>query len=217
MIKNKIIPTIFAIDNQTFEKKLELLNFAPEIHLDFMDGEFTQKSSIKISEMKNILKYSNTKFQIHLMAKEPIKYLKEICKLKIKQVLIHYEVFDTKENFIKTVDKFKKEKIQVFVVIKPSTAASELINVAEEVDGIMIMSVIPGAEGQKFIENTLKRIEFVRRNMENMIIQVDGGINDMNCRKLFSSGANVLCVGSYISSSTTPKDNFEKLKYFINN
>lgn len=213
---NKVIPTIFALDSETFEKKLKILEFAPEIHLDFMDGEFTSKSTVSFSEMNSILKYSDKVFQVHLMAKDPIKYVDSIKKLGIKTVLIQEEVFETADDLGKCIHQFKDLDIDVYIVLNPDTNFDRVKHFYEIIDGIMIMSVVPGAEGQAFIESTYDKIKQLLEAEEGSFpIQVDGGVTDLNSKKLVECGANNLCVGSYISSSDTPFENYQKLVNLI--
>lgn len=214
---NKIIPTIFALDSETFEKKLKILEFCDEIHLDFMDGEFTDKSTVSFSEMSSILNYSNKTFQVHLMAKNPIQYLKSIKLLNIKSVLIQEEVFETSDDLGNCIHQFKDEGIDVYVVLNPNTGFNRVNKFFEIIDGIMVMSVVPGAEGQAFIENTYSKVSELSNMIEGSFpIQIDGGVSDLNSEKLIQSGANNLCVGSYISSSETPFENYQKLVNLIN-
>jgi ribulose-phosphate 3-epimerase len=215
-MENKIIPTIFALDTDTFEKKLKSLEFVPDIHLDFMDGEFTSKSTVSFSSMKSISNYSEINFQVHLMAKNPIKYAKQISLLGIKTVLIQEEVFDTCDDLGNCIYQFKDLNIDVYIVLNPSTNFDRLKNFFNIIEGVMLMSVVPGAEGQPFIESTYDKVSNLRNMIEkNFVIQIDGGISSLNAEKLIKCGANNLCVGSYISSSETPFENYQKLLNLI--
>ncbi len=213
---NKIIPTIFALDTDTFEKKLKILEFCEEIHLDFMSGDFTSKSTVSFSDMKNVLKYPNTIFQVHLMAKNPIQYLKPIKLLNIKTVLIQEEVFDTTDDLSNCIHQFKDEGLDVFVVLNPATNFNRVKSLFELIDGIMLMSVVPGAEGQAFIENTYNKVKELKSMIvDSFPIQIDGGVTNLNSETLVNSGAQNLCVGSYISSSEDPISNYQKLVNLI--
>ena len=213
---NKIIPTIFALNSETFEKKLKILEFAPEIHLDFMDGEFTSKSTVSFSEMNSVLGHSDKVFEVHLMAKNPIQYINSIKLLGISRVLIQEEVFETCDDLGNCIHQFKDEGIEVYIVLNPVTNFDRVKKYFEIIDGIMIMSVVPGAEGQAFIEHTYNKVSELNTLIEGSFpIQIDGGVSDLNSKKLVVSGANNLCVGSYISSSETPFENYQKLVNLI--
>mgnify|MGYP001443788597 CR=1 FL=1 len=211
-MENKIIPTIFALDSETFEKKLKILEFCDEIHLDFMDGEFTKKSTVSFSDMKNILNYPDKNFQVHLMAKNPIQYINQIKLLGIKTVLIQEEVFETCDDLGNCIHQFKDLDINVYIVLNPTTGFDRVCKFFEIIDGVMLMSVVPGAEGQAFIENTYNKVKELSGMIEGSFpIQIDGGVSIENSEKLKNCGANNLCVGSYISSSDTPFENYQKL------
>ncbi len=217
MIKNEIIPTLFALDSDTFKKKLSILEFAPKIHIDFMDGQFVTGKSVLLNDMKDILKLKNNNFQIHLMALNPCQYLNEIKKLGISKVLIQEEVFDKKEDIKYAINCFKKVGLELYIVLNPTTQIDRIKAYLEIIDGIMLMSVWPGEEGQEFIDSTYDKIKEIREYVgEGFPIQIDGGVRDTNAKRIIESGANILNVGSYISSSKSPKDNYEKLKRIVN-
>lgn len=207
----QIIPTDFALDKKTFENKLDQLSFSDKIHIDFMDGKFTNKKSISLGEMSKI-KEMNNFFEIHLMAYNPEKYLEKIKKLNIKKVLIQEEVFETLDDIKKTINIFKTDDLELFIVLNPETKFVRIKPILKLIDGIMLMSVNPGAEGQEFIENIFDKIKEIREFVgEEFIIQVDGGINDKNAKKIIETGANILSIGSYISSNKNSKEVYFKL------
>ncbi len=216
MHKKEIIPTLFALERGIFKKKLDLIStFSKKIHIDFMDGKFTQNSSIVLNDMDDILNYKNIEFEIHLMAYEPEQYIGKIKKLGIKKVLIHFEVFETNTELTYSIESFREKGLEVFLVLNPSTDVEEAFPYIDEVNGIMLMSVWPGMQGQKFIENSYKKIEKLRENYPKVLIQLDGGISDINAKKLLQSRVNILSVGSYISSNINPENSFQLLNSII--
>lgn len=216
MHKKEIIPTLFALDKVSFNKKLEVLKvFSKKIQIDFMDGKFTPNSSISLNEINEILEFKNIEFELHLMAYEPEQYIGKIKKLGIKKVLIQFEAFETNTELTYSIDSFRKKDIEVFLVLNPGTDVEEAYPYISEVSGIMLMSVWPGKEGQKFIENTYNKIEQLRKNYPKVLIQIDGGVSEKNCEKLLSAGSDILSVGSYITSNLNPKENFDKLNIMI--
>lgn len=209
----KIIPTIFATDKKTFIDKLEKLQFSEILHIDFMDGEFTDIKSVNFEVIKAIKKYSEKYYEIHLMAYEPLKYLTKIKELGIKKVLIQEEVFKASEDIEKGIREFKEHEFEVFIVLNPTTTIDRIKPYCELIDGIMLMSVWPGREGQEFIETTYDKIKEIKDFVgEGFPIQIDGGVKDSNSKAIVGSGAQILCVGSYISGSNNPKNNYEILK-----
>ncbi|MFW6273147.1 MAG: ribulose-phosphate 3-epimerase [bacterium] len=209
----EIVPTIFATDIETFEKKLKLLSkITNKIHLDFMDGKFTKNKSISFSEMKNIQNYKNIFFETHLMAFDPIKYIPQIKELGIKKAYIQMEAFENDTQIKSSIETFKKENIEIALVINPTTPIEVTYPFVEQIDSLLIMSVIPGKEGQKFLKSVLFKIEEIKEKYPNLTIEVDGGVNDDNAKEIFKVGTNILNVGSFISSNKDPKQAYEKLK-----
>lgn len=216
-MRKEIVPTLFSLDKETFNKKLKLLSFSKRIHLDFMDGKFTSDKSVSFEEMGGILEYFDTKFEVHLMAYEPASYIKRLVSLGIKKALIQVEFFHNPQNIIDTIEEFHDNDIQVFAVLNPDTSTDILSDIDGFIDGVMIMSVFPGKEGQEFIEETYDRIREIRESYPHLPIQVDGGIKDTNAKKLIECGANILSVGSYISGSDDPKGHYNRLTSLIKN
>ena len=218
-MNSMIVPTVFAKDKLTFSNKLEVLNFSPILHIDFMDGQFTKMGkSINFDVMKDLIPIDDErKFQVHLMAYTPEKYIKNLLKIKsVYRVLLQYEAFDDLVHLDMSVNEFKSRNYEVIIVLNPQTNVSVLDEFYEKIDGVMLMSVNPGAEGQEFIIETENKVKMIREKYPQMEICIDGGLNSKTIDKVFLAGANTFCVGSYISSSDTPKENWEKLKVLVN-
>lgn len=211
----EIIPTVFALDKISFDKKLESLSFCKKLHLDFMDGEFTKNKSVLFSDMNNILEYSNIFFEVHLMAKNPILYLDKILEFNIKKVLIQFEIFKTEKDLKNCVSNFKEKNIEVFLVVNPQTDVGDILKFVPLFDGVMFMSVVPGCEGQKFILDTLDKIRHLKMFYPKLKIQIDGGIKDENILQVVKSGVEIVSVGSYISSNSDPKKSLDKLEKLV--
>ena len=210
---NQIIPTIFAKDKKTFLDKLNILSkFSKCLHLDICDGKFVKTKTLNLDQMGEVLNFKKINFQVHLMVEEPLNYLDYLIKLNVFEIFVHYEIFNSFEEFEILKRKFNQRNIQVNLVVNPLTDIGEIISYLSQVNTVMLMSVEPGAEGQKFIEKTFERIRQLKLLNSSLIIQVDGGVDEGVSRELFSFGANNLCVGSYISSSKTPRANFSKLQ-----
>ena len=208
-----IIPTIFALDKNSFSKKLKTLSeFSSIIHLDFMDGVYVKNSSVSLKCIEEILKYKNISFEIHLMAKNPKKYLSKIKNLNIKKVIVHYEVFGSGIDLIETAEKFRKNNIKCFVAIEPQTQFGNIAHIIEYFDGVMIMGVKSGSEGQKFIDSNLVKIKKIKKLYPGVPIQIDGGVTEDNIVNFSKAKVNFLCVGSYISKDlNNSSKNYRKL------
>lgn len=215
MTKIRILPTLFALNKEEFSNKLEKISFSKKVHIDFMDGKFTDNKSVSFNDMNSIDKYSDVFFSTHLMAYEPEEYASKIKKLNISRVYLHYEVFETDSDFQYALEEFRSRGIEVGLAVNPGTDIDEIKSYVEEVNSVLLMSVWPGKEGQTFISNSYDKIKKLRKGFPKIEICVDGGINDENVKELSKSGADILCVGSYISSGSNPKEHFDRLDKLI--
>lgn len=175
------------------------------IHVDIMDGKFVKNKTMPFSEMKNIYKYTSKRLDVHLMVEDPESYIPLYASLNTEYITFHVEIERNIEEVLKLI---KGYSIKAGLSIKPDTKVSELVPYLPFIDMILIMSVEPGAGGQKFIENTKNKITEVRALLNaynsNAVISVDGGIN--NITKNFCEDADILAVGSYVVCS----DNFQE-------
>lgn len=180
-------------------KKLDKMNI-DYFHIDIMDGIFVENTTWKYKEVSKILKHTKTKKDVHLMVKEPKKYIDEYIKMKPEIITFHYE---TTKNHVELINYIKENNIKAGISIKPNTKVEEIENLLKYVDLVLVMSVEPGKGGQKYIENSTNKINELYKlreeNNYNYLIEVDGGIN--NETKEFAKNADILVVGSYITNN----------------
>ena len=147
------------------------------------------------------------------MIVDPDRYIKKFASLGINYLTVHYEACT---HLHRTLQAIKNEGMKAGVALNPHTSISLLEDTIKDIDLVCVMSVNPGFGGQSFIENTYSKVE----KLKNMIIQknaptlieIDGGVNDKNSRKLVAAGADVLVAGSYIFRSEHPKETIAGLK-----
>ena len=179
-------------------KKLDKLNI-DYFHIDIMDGKFVPNTTWKYNEIKQNLENTNTKKDIHLMVKNPKKYIKQYISLKPEIITFHYEATENPLELIKYIQKYK---IKAGISIKPNTKVEALKEILKYTDLVLVMSVEPGAGGQSYIENSTNKInelkEIREQNKYNYKIEVDGGINDITKEK--AKNADILVVGSFITN-----------------
>lgn len=214
-----IIPTIFALDKKIFDKKLTLLTkFSKTLHMDFCDGKFVKTNTIPLKECLEIKQYSNKiQFQIHLMAVDPLKYISEILELGIQKVFFHFEISKDKNKLLEIKNEFEKHNLNVGLVINPDTKIDEIISILSNFKFLMIMSVVPGAEGQSFDSNAVKKVKQLKSVYPNLYIQVDGGLKLEETELLNEAGCDGFCVGSFISSAPNPEQNYYNLLSIVKN
>jgi len=204
----KISTSILSTKNRI--KSIEQLNETTTdyIHIDVMDNKFVPNYQFPLNEIKKLAKFSNKLFDIHLMVQEPEKYIKELNNKKVDSITIHIEISQNIDSLIRLIRSYG---IEVGLAIKPNTNLNRLNKYIEKVDKILIMSVEPGFGGQKFIENTVDRIIELRNKKADILIEVDGGINDETIDKI-KHISDIAVVGRYITNKEYYQEAINKLK-----
>lgn len=205
----KVSASILSVNdlNDTI-KELNTLDI-DYIHLDIMDGKFVPNTSFTYNQIKKIIEVSEKPFDVHLMVRDVEDYIYHYAMLNTEYITFHYEVLKD----LKIIKKIKNYGIKCGISVKPSTDIELIYELLPYIDMVLIMSVEPGRGGQKFIDNSLNKIkklkDYIKKNNLNVIISVDGGINNntgVNCVK---NGADMLVVGSALINSND-KENFIK-------
>lgn len=187
-----------SIKPQEIVKKLDNTK-ADFIHVDIMDGKFVENKTWTFSEIKKITDYSNLPLDVHLMVKDPKKYVEDYALLNTVYLTFHYEAVEDINDMIEYI---KNYGLKVGIAINPDTDVSVLFPYLKYIDLIIVMSVFPGASGQPFIETTPERInmlkeEIIKQNVKT-IISVDGGINNETGLLCKDAGVDMLVSASYI-------------------
>ena len=148
------------------------------IHVDVMDGKFVPNKTMPFSEMKNIYKYTSKRLDVHLMVNDPTKYINDYATLNTEYITIHEEI---DVDIIEMLKLIKSYGIKCGLAIKPDTLVSDLVPYLPLLDLVLVMSVEPGAGGQKFIMESEDKIKEVKTLIDtynlSTKISVDGGIN----------------------------------------
>lgn len=177
------------------------------IHLDVMDGIFVQNKTYTYEEFYNIIKDVVKPYDVHLMVSDVKKYIDDFSKLNPEFITFHYEAVSDANSVIKYIHDLG---LKAGISIKPSTSITEIENILESVDLVLVMSVEPGMGGQKLLENSIDKIDKLynirKENNYKYLIEVDGGINDETIKKC--KNADICVVGSYI----TKQDYIEAIK-----
>jgi ribulose-phosphate 3-epimerase len=211
-----IAPSILAADFANLQRDVEMINSSEGdwIHVDIMDGMFVPNISFGIPVTKAISKHATKPLDVHLMIVEPDRYLQAFKDAGASRITVHYEACP---NLHRTVQVIKEMGCKACVAINPHTTVALLEDIIGDLDMVLIMSVNPGFGGQKFISNTYKKLSDIkalkRRYNPELLIEVDGGVDEGNAAKLFEAGADVLVAGNSVFSAPNPSKAISILKH----
>ncbi len=207
-----ISPSILSCDFSDLKTDIKKVEpYVPWIHIDVMDGHFVPNISIGIPVVKSIRQITNLFFDVHLMIENPQKYVDAFIDAGADLITFHYEA--TKEKTPQVIEQIKKRDKKAGLSIKPKTNPEEIKEYIDLCDLILIMTVEPGFGGQKFMDDCAKKIPIIRNlsSRKDLIIQVDGGINDITGKLCRNLGADSLVSGNYIYKSENIKQAIESL------
>jgi ribulose-phosphate 3-epimerase len=208
----KISSSILAADFSNLKSQIDKTKNTDYIHLDIMDGHFVPNISFGFPIIKSIAKLNTKPLDVHLMIEKLDYFIPKFITIKnIDCITFHYEVVTDHKKFI---DLIKKQNIKAGISIKPSTPVSVLEPLLNDIDRILIMSVEPGFAFQKYIQNTTKKIIETKRliNGKNIEIEIDGGINESNIKKVVNAGCDIVVSGGTIFKANNPNLEIIKLK-----
>lgn len=200
----KIAPSILSVDFARFPEQVRTAakNGADYIHVDVMDGHFVPNITFGPIIVKAVRKLTDLTVDVHLMISNPDDYLEAFAEAGSDILTVHYE---TCPHLWRTLENIDLLGVRPGVTINPATPVELLVPVLPKVSMVLIMTVEPGFGGQKFIPETLSKIEFLARyRAENRLdfdIEVDGGIDTTTTPLVVKAGANVLVAGNSIFST----------------
>ena len=216
---NIIAPSMLACDFGNLNSEIQMVNKSEAnwFHIDVMDGVFVPNISFGTPIMKVLKKNAKKTLDVHLMIINPDNYLESFAELGADILTVHYEACT---HLHRTVQRVKDLKMKAGVAINPHTPISSLKSIIKELDLVCIMSVNPGFGGQSFIEGTYSKIEelksLIKEQSSKAIIEIDGGVNSENAKKLIDCGANALVAGSFVFKSKNPTETISELSSLIN-
>ena len=210
-----VAPSILTADFSCLKNEIYKINNseADWVHIDVMDGVFVPNISFGFHLIKTIKKLVSKPLDVHLMIVEPHKFLNEFFEAGADVLTVHYEAC---KHLHRTVQVIKKMGMKPGVSLNPHTPVDLLEEILPELDLVLIMTVNPGYGGQKFIESSYEKIgklvKLREKTGSKALIEVDGGVNLSNAKKLVETGVDVLVAGNTVFSSDNPSETIQALK-----
>ncbi len=210
----KISPSILSADFSILGDEIKSLEKAGAdlIHIDVMDGHFVPNITMGPPIIKMVRKCTKLPFDVHLMISPVEKYIKAFADAGSDIITIHPEATDNLKRAVGTIKSLGKK---AGVSLNPKTPISALMDVINDIDLILIMSVNPGFAGQSFMSEVLPKVTELRKMINEkklkIDIEIDGGINFETAPLAVKAGANILVSGTTIFSGSL-KDNIQKLR-----
>jgi ribulose-phosphate 3-epimerase len=210
-----IAPSMLSANFLNLEADIEMINNseADWFHLDVMDGRFVPNITFGMPIIAHMKKKAKKTFDVHLMIVEPEKYFEDFAKAGADILSVHLEA---SPHLHRNLQVIKSLGMKAGVAINPHTPVSLLEDTINDTDVVCMMSVNPGFGGQKFIANTIRKIQelkaIITARGASTLIEIDGGVTLDNAQELLRAGADVLVAGNTVFSSPDPIDTIKKLK-----
>ncbi|MBL8004010.1 MAG: ribulose-phosphate 3-epimerase [Candidatus Kapabacteria bacterium] len=211
----QIAPSLLSADFANLERDvLRCQNAGAEVlHIDVMDGHFVPNITIGPLVVNALRPKSKMIFDCHLMISNPDQYVSQFAEAGADWISIHVE---TTNHLHRSIDLIKKSGVKAGAVVNPLTPLTTVYDALEYLDFVLLMSVNPGFGGQSFIPSFLKKCEtlktfLVKNSLDNIAIEVDGGVKLSNVRDVVSAGASIIVSGSGLFSGNL-EQNIQEMK-----
>jgi len=207
----EVIPTIIAKDFSEVQEKIKKVEpYVDWAQIDVMDGQFVENTTWnEPADLKKL--ETGLNLEVHLMIKEPEKYIDQWIDSGVKRIIFHIEATNKVKEII---DQVKRAGLGVGLAINPETLVEEVDQFVDQLDLVLVMTVNPGQGGQEFLEHCLGKIEQLRAKYKRVKIEVDGGINLETAPKVIRAGANLLASGTAIFKSGNIEQAVNALKKY---
>ena len=212
----RIAPSILSADFAALGEAIAAAERggADLIHVDVMDGHFVPNITIGPPVVKSIRRVATVPLDVHLMIEEPDRYIEAFADAGASMISVHAEVVP---HLHRTVHAVKALGVKAGVVLNPATPVIMLEEIAADVDYVLVMSVNPGFGGQTFIPRSELKVQSVRALLDRVgnraaPVEIDGGIDLQNVRRVVAAGASIIVAGSAIFHSSNPEQATRDLK-----
>lgn len=211
----QIIPTTFSTTEEEYKQRLAKLASSQLfkkgwVQLDLMDNKFVPNLSIGLDIIKkNPPPY---KMEAQLMVVDPAEWFDELFELKVNRIIFPIEI---DKDLVELINLVKKKNIEVGLSVNPDTDVERLNPYLNLLDAVLFMAVNPGAENQTFDTRVYEKIRFVKQQRPEIIVGVDGGVNDTNIKDLVATGLDYVAIGSFLFKGDFD-ENLERIWRAIN-
>lgn len=218
-MRKLLCPSILSADFTRLKEDINEVESAGAdiIHCDIMDGHFVPNITFGPDVVAKVNEITNLPLDVHLMIDSPDKYIKNFADSGADYISVHYE---NNVHLNRLVNYIKSFSVKAGVAINPATPVSVLSEIIIEADFILIMSVNPGFGGQKFIKSSIAKVKELKKLIKdknaNCLIEIDGGVNEVNIKELAESGVDMFVAGATIFKAKDRKIMINELNDLIN-
>jgi len=210
-----VAPSVLSANFANLQADIEMINNseADWFHVDVMDGVFVPNISFGFPVLKALQKLAKKPLDVHLMIVDPDKFVQAFKDAGAETLSVHIEACS---HLHRSIQNIKNAGMKAGVAINPHTSINALEEVIADIDLVCVMSVNPGFGGQKFIENTFEKVkklkQLILEKKSKALIEIDGGVDLNNYKKLIACGADVLVAGNTVFGSSNPSETISALK-----
>ncbi len=209
-----ICPSVLSADFTDLGRDIRALEgYADWVHIDVMDGVFVPNISFGIPVVKAVRKITSMPLDVHLMITDPGRYTDAFADAGADMIVVHSEACI---HIHRVIDSIKARGIAAGVALNPGTPISDIEEILPFVDMVLLMTVDPGFGGQSYITTMTDKISRLRTLLDShgldVHLQVDGGINAENIRRVFKAGANAIVAGSSVFTAGGPAETIPEFR-----